>query len=140
MNSHEDYSRDEAPKGSSDRTFGLVFAIFFLAVALWPLRRGGTPRWGSLALSGVCLLLALVLPTALHLPNVLWTSLGVLLNRVVNPIVTALLFYLIFTPAGFLMRLSGKDPLRLRFETNMKSYWIDRRPPGPPPGTMAQQF
>jgi hypothetical protein len=50
------------------------------------------------------------------------------------------MFYLVFTPAGLVMRLSGKDPLRLRLESDMKSYWIQRRPPGPPPETMAQQF
>jgi hypothetical protein len=140
VNSHEDFSRAEAPEGSSDRTFGLVFAIFFLGIALWPLHRGGVPRWWSLALCGVCLLLALARPAALHPANVLWTRLAVLLNKVVNPVVTALLFYLVFTPVGMLMRLSGKDPLRLRFESNTKSYWIERRPPGPPPETMAQQF
>src|ERR1700686_662640 len=114
MNSHEDYSRAEGPKPSSDRTFGLVFTVFFLLVSFWPLVRDRAPRWWALPLSAVFLLLALVRPTLLHLPNVLWTRLAELLNKIVNPIVTALLFYLIFTPAGFLLRLSGKDPLRLR--------------------------
>jgi hypothetical protein len=140
MNSHEDYSRKEGPKPSSDRTFGLVFTVFFLLVSFWPLVRGRAPRRWALPLSAVFLLLAIVRPTLLHLPNVLWTRLAELLNKIVNPIVTALLFYLIFTPAGLLLRLSGKDPLRLRFESNAKSYWIDRRPPGPPPESMAQQF
>jgi predicted membrane metal-binding protein len=140
VNSHEDFSRAEAPEGSSDRTFGLVFTLFFLVIALWPLHRGGVIRWWSLPLSGVCLLLALACPAVLHPANVLWTSLAVFLNKIVSPIVTALLLYLVFTPVGILMRLSGKDPLRLRFEPNTKSYWIERRPPGPPPETMAQQF
>ena len=140
MNSHEDFSRAETLESSSDRTFGLVFTIFFLWIALWPLHRGGAPRWWSLPLSGVCLLLALTRPAVLHPANFLWTRLAVLLNKIVNPIVTGVLLYLVFTPVGFLMRLSGKDPLRLRFESNTKSYWIERRPPGPPPETMAQQF
>jgi hypothetical protein len=140
VNSHEDFSRAETPEGSSDRTFGLVFAIFFLAIGLWPLHRVGLPRWWSLSLSSVCLLLALARPAVLHPANVLWTRLAVLLNKVVSPVVTGVLFYLVFTPVGLLMRLSGKDPLRLKFESNTKSYWIERRPPGPPPETMAQQF
>jgi hypothetical protein len=140
LNNHEDFSRAEVLEGSSDRTFGLVFAGFFGVAAFWPLLKGGMPRWWSLAASGVCLLLTLTRPALLHPANVLWTRLAVLLNKVVNPVVTALLFYLVFTPVGFLMRLTGKDPLRLKFESKTKSYWIERRPPGPPPETMAQQF
>jgi hypothetical protein len=138
--SHEDLSRAEAPEGSSDRTFSLVFAVFFLGIAFWPLFRGGAPRWWGLPLSGVCLLIALTRPALLHPANVLWTRLAVLLNKVTNPVVTGLMFYLVFTPVGTLMRMSGKDPLRLKFESKKKSYWIERRPPGPPPETMAQQF
>jgi hypothetical protein len=140
VNSHEDFSRVEALEGSSDRTFGLVFAIFFLGTALWPLLRGDVPRWWGLALSSICLLLTLTRPALIHPANVLWTRLAVLLNKVANPVVTGLMFYLVFTPVGLVMRLSGKDPLRLKFESNTKSYWIERRPPGPPPETMAQQF
>lgn len=140
MNSHEDFSRAEALEGSSDRTFGFVFAGFFVVVAFWPLLKGGMPRWWSLVPGGISLLLAVFYPAVLHPANVLWARLAVLLNKIVNPIVTALLFYLVFTPMGILMRVSGKDPLRLGFDSNTKSYWIDRRPPGPPPETMAQQF
>jgi len=140
VNNHEDFSRAEQPEGSSDRTFGLVFAVFFLAVCLWPLHRGSVPRWWALAFSGVCLLVALTRPALLHPANALWTGLAVLLNKVVSPVVTGLMFYLVFTPVGFLIRLSGKDPLRLKFESNVKSYWIERQPPGPPPDTMTQQF
>jgi hypothetical protein len=90
--------------------------------------------------SGACLLVALTRPGLLHAPNLLWTRLAVILNKVVSPLVTGLLFYLVFTPIGTLMRLSGQDPLRLKFDSTPKSYWIERRPPGPPPATMAQQF
>jgi hypothetical protein len=67
-------------------------------------------------------------------------QLGRLLGRITTPIVTGLLFYLIFTPAGLIARSLGKDPLRLRFDPRMKSYWQERRPPGPPPEDMANQF
>ena len=140
MNSHEDFSRDEGLKPSSDRVFGLVLTTHFLWIALLPLRGGGPPRWWSLALAGLCLVLALARPTVLHLPNLLWTRLALLLNKVVSPVVTGLLFYLVFTPAGILIRLKGKDPLRRRFESELKSYWVKRQPPGPPPEAMTQQF
>ncbi len=66
--------------------------------------------------------------------------LGLLLGRVVSPIVMALLFFLVVTPTAFLFRLLGKDPLRLAAEPRAGTYWIERRPPGPPPDTMANQF
>jgi len=62
------------------------------------------------------------------------------MGRVVTPVITALLFYLVVTPTGFLFRLWGKDPLRLALDTGVQSYWIERRPPGPPPETMSNQF
>ena len=61
-------------------------------------------------------------------------------DGVVNPLVMGLLFYLTVTPTGLLMRLFGKDPLRLRFDPEAKSYWIERQPPGPAPETMRHQF
>ena len=140
MNNHEDFSRAEALEASSDRSFSLVFAIFALLIAVIPALRGREPRWWALAVAGVCLAIALIRPALLHHANIVWTRLAVILNRVVSPIVTALLFYVVFTPAGFLVRLGEKDPLRLRFEGHTKSYWRERQPPGPPPQSMAQQF
>ena len=70
----------------------------------------------------------------------MWTWLARALNKIVNPVVTAALFYLVFTPVGVLMRLTDADPLRLRFDKGAKTYWIEKQPPGPPPETMARQF
>jgi hypothetical protein len=67
-------------------------------------------------------------------------ALGLLLSRFVTPVVIGLMFYLVFTPIGFLYRLLGRDPLRLSFAKNDKTYWIERRPPGPPPEEMLNQF
>jgi hypothetical protein len=66
--------------------------------------------------------------------------LGVVLGRIVNPIVTAILFFLVFTPAGLMARLLGKDPLRLKPAREADTYWISRHPPGPEPATMSKQF
>lgn len=140
MTAHEDFSRTEEQEGSSNRSFGLVFALFFLALALWPAVHGRSPRWRALAVSAAFLLLAWVRPSALASLNRVWTWLSRALNKVVNPVVTAALFYLVFTPVGLLMRLTGGDPLRLRFNPNAKTYWIKKQPPGPPAETMARQF
>jgi len=140
LTAHEDFSRLEEPQGSSDRSFGFVFALFFLALALWPAVHRGVPRWWALGVSAVFLLLAVASPSTLAPLNWAWTRLARTLNKIVNPVVTAALFYLAFTPVGLLMRLTGGDPLHLRFNPDAKTYWIEKQPPGPPPETMARQF
>ncbi len=65
---------------------------------------------------------------------------GLLLHGIVNPVVMGLLFFLVLTPFGLGLRLLGKDPLHRHFDRMAGSYWIRRSPPGPPPGTMTQQF
>jgi hypothetical protein len=137
---HEDYSRSHDVKGSSDRTFGIVLGLFFLLIGLTPLRTHRPIRWWALAISFTFLVLALVRPPLLHPLNQLWIRLGVLLGKIVNPIVTALLFYLVFTPVGIMLRLLGKDPLHLKFDATNGTYWKTRVPPGPPPESMANQF
>ena len=140
MSAHEDLSRKDETRKSSDRAFGLVFTVFCAAIGLWPSRAAQPVRVWALALSGTLLLVSLARPALLRPFNRLWTRLGLLLNKLVSPVVTALLFYLVFTPAGFLLRLAGKDPLRLRLDRNAETYWISKEPPGPAPETMANPF
>ena len=137
---YEDLRTSATIKGSSDRQFGLVFALVFAVLGLWPLRAGGQARLPGLAVAGVFLILAIVRPAFLNPMNKAWTLFGVLLGRIVNPIVTAVLFILVFTPAGLLSRFLGKDPLRLQREPTAQTYWIVRQPPGPQPATMLKQF
>jgi len=137
---HEDFSRQEKIKPSSDRSFGLVIATFLLVIAFWPLLRGEPVRWWALAVAAVFAALALLWTAALAPLNKCWTKLGVLLYRVVSPIVLGLLFYVAVMPVGLLMRALGKDPLRLRRDPDAASYWIDRTPPGPTPHSMNNQF
>lgn len=140
MGTHEDFTSKVELKGPSDRSFGWVFTAFFLLVGLWPLFRGRPLRGWALALAAVILLVAVLRPSVLHPANRAWMRLGLLMGRIVNPIVTALLFYGVFTPLGLLMRARGKDPLRLRPAPDAVSYWINREPPGPKPETMSRQF
>ena len=51
-----------------------------------------------------------------------------------------IIFFLVVTPTGILMRLTGRDPLNRRFERSASTYWITRTPPGPEPDTMKNQF
>jgi Saxitoxin biosynthesis operon protein SxtJ len=137
---HEDFNRQEDVRPSSDRSFGLVIASFFLVVSFWPLIRGGPIRWWALGIAAVFMVLALLWTAALAPLNNLWTKLGILLYKIVNPIVMALLFYMTVTPIALLMRMLGKDPLRLRRDPDAASYWIHRTPPGPTPESMKNQF
>lgn len=137
---HEDLTREQHVEGSSDRVFGLVFAVLFILIAVSPLRHGHVPRWWALGVAAVFALLAFVKPSLLAPLNRLWIKLGVLLGKVVSPIALGILFYGILTPVGAIIRLTGKDPLRLKLDPNADSYWIVRKPAGPPPHSMTNQF
>jgi hypothetical protein len=137
---HENLSREQAFQGPSDRSFGLVIAAFFLLVGLAPLRHHQPVRLWALGLTMAFLAFAFLRPRILAPLNKAWMLLGRLLSRVVTPIVTGLLFYLVFTPAGFLYRLLGKDSLRLSYAKTARSYWIERKLPGPAPEDMINQF
>lgn len=137
---HEDYTRQEDVKVGSERAFGFVFAAVFAIIALWPLLGGGAPRWWSVAVSALFVMAALVAPGLLKPLNKLWFQFGLLLHKIVNPLIMGLLFFLTVTPIALIMRIAGKDPLRLKFDAEAKSYWIERDPPGPEPETMRNQF
>ena len=137
---HEEFNRSEEVKGSSNRVFGLVFAVVFGLIGLWPLLDGAGPRWWALVVSGVFLLFALVFPQYLAPLNSLWTRFGLLLHRIVSPVVLGLIFAVAVTPVALILRLCGKDPLQRRFEENVESYWIVRSDAGPPAETMRNQF
>lgn len=137
---HERLGGHDEVKSSSDRSFGIVFAAVFTIVGLWPLVAGTGVRWWALAIAVAFAGVACVRPGLLAPINRLWFKLGLLLNRVVNPLVMALLFYLIITPFAYFMRLTGKDPLRLKYDPTVRSYWILRAPPGPSPETIKNQY
>jgi hypothetical protein len=137
---HEDFSREQQVKASSNRAFGWVFVTVFLVIALWPLLFGGGLRWWSLIVSALVMLVTVGAPSLLTVPNRLWLGFGLLLHRIVNPLVLGIMFYLVVMPIGLLMRAFGKDFLRLRRNDSAESYWIEREPPGPEPGSMSNQF
>lgn len=137
---HEDFSREEHVKAGSDRGFGFVFAGFFALVSALSWWRGHTGWHWTLPLAAVFLAVALVYPRLLAPLNKLWLKIGLLLYKVMNPLVLGLLFFVTITPIGIVMRLFGKDFLRLRLDRGAKSYWIERTPPGPPPQSMKNQF
>ena len=138
--SHESYTRDEAVERPPDRQFGLVFAGVFAIVAAFPLVSGRPIRWWSAVVAACFLIVALTAPHVLAPLNRVWLWIGLLMHKVVSPVVLGLVFFSTVTPIGLLLRALGKDPLRLRFEAEATSYWIERRPPGPAGHTMPRQF
>ena len=127
-------------KMGSERGLGLVFAIVFAIIALWPVIWGGGLRLWAIAIAAVFLILAFLWPAILRPLNIAWFRFGMLLGAVMTPLVMALLYAVAFVPTGWLMRLFGKDPLRLKRDSAAASYWIVREEPGPAPGTMKRQF
>src|SRR4029453_11604169 len=107
MSSHEPV-HDEEVVGPSDRSFGVVFTVVFSLVGLLPLWRGAAPRWWAVGVALVFGLLALFGPRGLAPANRVWLRIGLLLHRIVNPVVMGVVFYLVVTPFGYVVRLGGK--------------------------------
>lgn len=138
---HEHIRHHIAPvAGSSDRSFGVVFSVFFLIVGLLPLLNGKGAHLWALVASGVFMSAALLAPATLAPFNRIWIRFGLLLHRIAGPVALGILFICAVTPTALLMRLFGKDPLRLRFDKNATSYWIMRNPPGPTAESLKNQF
>jgi len=137
---HEQFQEREGVNSSSNRSFGIVFTIVFSIVGLLPLLSDGTLRWWAMVIAVIFLASALLRPRILTPLNKIWTRFGLLLHHVVNPVIMAMLFFLVVTPIGLLMRMVGKRPLNIEYDLEIKSYWIERDPPGPEPDTMKQQF
>jgi hypothetical protein len=130
-NFHEDLRRGETIRQTSNRRFGALFTLVFMVAGLSPLWRHEEVLWWSLAVSALFGLLTLIAPQLLAPLNYIWFRFGQLLHRIVSPLVMAVMFYGVVTPAGMLLRLAGKDPLHLKKDPRSTSYWIRRDPPGP---------
>ena len=139
QSTHESFVREETTTPGSDRTFGLVMAGALVALSLFNGWHHGR-LWPWMLIAAVPFLGAAWLrPQLLHPLNRLWMKFGLLLHKLVNPIVMGLLFYGTILPTGLVMRLRGRDLLRLKREPGSDSYWITRTP-GPAPETMRDQF
>jgi hypothetical protein len=114
------------PHIGSNRNFGIVFALFFLVLALWPIVRGDTIRVWSLIVAALFFVVALFLPHLFAAPNRLWFRLGLLLGKFLTPIVMGILFLAAILPVSLVLRLIGKDIIRLRPDPSLASYWVPK--------------
>ena len=115
-------------KISSNRSFGIVFFIVFLLIALYPLINQGEFRLWSLIISFIFFILGILNSKILTPLNKLWFKFGIFLGKIVSPIIMGIIFFFVVTPIGVLMRIFGKDILNLKYNNN-KSYWIDKTGP-----------
>ena len=128
---------DSKIKISSNRSFGLVFFLVFLIVALWPLKYEEDVRFWSLSLSIIFFILGILNSKLLTPLNKLWFKFGIFLGSIVSPVVMGLVYFLVVVPVGIFMRLLGKDLLKKNKIKNASTYWIER---DKQQGTMKKQF
>ena len=113
---------------SSNRSFGVVFFVFFLIISLFPLLNDNDIRYWSLILSIIFLVLGLLNSNLLTPLNNLWFKFGILLGKVISPFIMGTIFFIIVTPIGIIMKILNKDLLNLKFN-NKKTYWIEKNGP-----------
>ena len=116
-------------KISSNRSFGIVFFVVFLLIALYPLTYSGEIRIWSVLTSLIFLILGLLNSKILSPLNKLWFKFGIFLGKIVSPFIMGIIFFLVVTPIGLIMKLLGKDLLNLKYNSNNKSYWIEKNGP-----------
>ena len=115
-------------KISSNRSFGIVFFIVFLLIALYPLLKGNDLRIWSLVISFIFLALGLINSKILTPLNRLWFKFGLLLGKFISPLIMGIIFFVVVTPIGIIMRLFKKDLLNLKYNKK-ETYWIDKSGP-----------
>jgi len=138
--SFESFQRDDDVKVGSERSFGFVFTVVFLVIGLWPFFNDGAIHLVPVGLAGGFALVSLVFPGLLKPLNLLWFKFGLLLHKIVNPVVMGLMFFLVMTPIALLMKVLGKSTFYRHFDSDVETYWIERSPPGPEPESMKNQF
>ena len=113
-------------KIGSNKSFGIVFFVVFLIIGLYPLIYNNNPKIWSLIISAIFLFLGLINSKLLTPLNKAWFIFGMFLGKIVSPFVMGIIFFLVVTPIGFIMKILGKDLLRLKFNKNVHTYWIEK--------------
>ena len=116
-------------KRSSNRSFGLLFFVFFLVISLWPFTKKIEINLYLISIAFIFLVLGLLNSKILSPLNKAWIKLGEILGRIVAPVVMAIVYFIILTPISLLVRLFGKDLIGMKFSNDIKnkSYWIKRK-------------
>lgn len=139
---HEQFDKRDDVKAPSERSFGITFAVIFALLAAFSFwhRGAGTTFYVTLAVSAAFAAVTLTAPRILRPLNLIWLKFGLLLHKVVNPVIMGILFFGIFTPMGVVMRMFGVDFLRMKRKPAMGNYWIAKGDDGIPESSMKNQF
>ena len=117
---HQEFSANK----QSDKNFGLVFAVVFLIIAILQYYSSGSTNYILISFATICTILAIFITSVLRPFNRLWLKFGLLLNKIMSPIIMSIVFFLVVTPIGICMRLFGKRPLDIGFEPKQNTYWL----------------
>ena len=115
-------------KIGSNRSFGIVFSVVFLLISIYPLINDENIRYWSLLISLIFLILGILNPRILTSLNIIWFKFGLFLGKIFAPLIMGIIFFLIVTPIGLIMKFFKKDLLNLKFNKD-KSYWIKKTGP-----------
>ena len=113
-------------KIGSNRSFGIVFFIVFLLIGLWPILKGNELRIWSIAISLIFFILGILNSKILTPFNKMWFRFGIFLGNFISPIIMGIVFFLVVTPTGLIMKLFRKDLINLR-KNNSSTYWIEKK-------------
>ena len=113
-------------KIGSNKSFGVVFFVVFLIIGLYPLIYNDNPKIWALITSAIFLFLGLINSKLLTPLNKAWFIFGIFLGKIVSPFIMGIIFFLVVTPIGFIMKILGKDLLQLKFNKNVQTYWIEK--------------
>ena len=119
-------AKDSKIKIGSNRSFGLVFFIVFLIFGLWPLKVGDPINFWLIIISLIFLFLGLMNSKFLSPLNKIWFKFGIILGAIIAPVVMCIIYFLVVTPIGIIMKIMGKDLLNLKYNKSKKTYWIKR--------------
>ena len=133
-------SPEDDVRAGSNKSFGITFAVVFAIIGLFPLVHGGNFRLWAVVCAAIFAAIAFIRPALLAPLNKVWFRFGMLLHKIVNPVVLGLMFFVIITPLALIIRLFGGKLMALDFDKSQSSYWIRRSPPGPEAQSIRNQF
>lgn len=142
IRTHETINREHDAEMGSEKSFGIVFAVVFSLIALLPLLHGegfGDLHWWSFGVAAAFGALAFLMPEVLKPLNILWFKFGLLLHKIVSPVIMFGVYLLAIVPTGLIMKALGKDLLNVK-KSDKDTYWITRDPPGPDKESYERQF
>ena len=116
-----------AIKSSSERNFGIVFAIFFLLICFYPILKNDVINYWALVISVILFFLSFFFPKTLVIPNKLWFKFGLLLGHLVSPIVMGLVYFVTIVPTGIIVKLLGKKLMVQKIDKNTNTYWTTKK-------------